>query len=200
MAANPNADFCIDAKSDDQEAYTCYYFKSDLSNDVSTLHSSNRTKYSHHLRACVTIVILICQKMKTAYFMHTIPVIIVLSICIRSMAFAQNNQQRFDIVDKSMLPDLHLDDIVIVDGYVLLDSLKVGDIIVFKPYGTNRSREREIIAHREAEIIHVDDAQRIIRTKCDVNDDLICSIDYPIFQQNYIGNVIDVKRNPKLLY
>ena len=51
-----------------------------------------------------------------------------------------------------MLPNLQFDDVVVVDSHILFDSLKVGDIIVFKTYGTNESGQHESIAHRAASL------------------------------------------------
>jgi signal peptidase len=70
--------------------------------------------------------------------------------------------------------------------------LKVGDIIVFRTFGTTDTGQHEIIVHRVAQIVTDSHGDRIIRTKGDANADSIPSLDYPIFQQNYIGKVVYV--------
>jgi signal peptidase len=71
--------------------------------------------------------------------------------------------------------------------------LKIGDIIVFKSYGTDASGNHATIVHRVAEIItDQSNGQKIIRTKGDANPDSGPGIDYPIFDKNYIGKVVYV--------
>jgi signal peptidase I len=48
------------------------------------------------------------------------------------------------------------------------------------------------IIRRVAQIITDDQGDRIIRTKGDANPASIPGIDYPVFQQNYIGKVVSV--------
>jgi signal peptidase I len=95
------------------------------------------------------------------------------------------------VTSNTMYPTLRQDDIVIVDSNARFGSLKVGDIIVFKTYGTNNSGQHETIVHRVAEIRTDQSNNRtIIRTKGDANPGSIPGVDYPIFQQNYIGKVV----------
>ena len=97
------------------------------------------------------------------------------------------------VASGSMIPNLNINDFVIVSHNVPFNSLKVGDIIVFKSYGTDDSGEHENIVHRVAQIVTDPfTGQRIIRTKGDANPGSIPGIDYPIFQQNYIGKVLYV--------
>jgi signal peptidase I len=97
------------------------------------------------------------------------------------------------VASGSMIPNLNINDFVIVSHNVPFNSLKVGDIIVFKSYVTDDSGQYENIVHRVAQIVTDPfTGQRIIRTKGDANPSSIPGIDYPIFQQNYIGKVVDV--------
>lgn len=93
-----------------------------------------------------------------------------------------------------MSPSLRQNDGVIVNSHVPFNSLKVGDIIVFKTYYPNPDTgQREIIVHRVAQIVSdPDNGQKIIRTKGDANPGSIPQLDYPIFPQNYIGKVLYV--------
>jgi signal peptidase I len=71
--------------------------------------------------------------------------------------------------------------------------LKIGDIIVFKTYGTDASGNHATIVHRVAEIVtDQSNGQKIIRTKGDANPNSIPGVDYPIFQPLYIGKVVYV--------
>jgi signal peptidase len=95
------------------------------------------------------------------------------------------------VVSGSMIPKLNINDFVIINHNIPFNSLKVGDIIVFKTYGTDPdSGQHMIIVHRVAEIItDQSNGHKVIRTKGDANPDSIPGVDYPIFQQNYIGKV-----------
>jgi signal peptidase I len=96
------------------------------------------------------------------------------------------------VASRSMAPSLNLGDVVSVSHDVPFDNLKVGDIIAFRTFGTTDSGQHEIVIHRVAQIVIDNSSQRIIRAKGDANNDSIPSLDYPIFQQNYIGKVIHV--------
>ena len=92
------------------------------------------------------------------------------------------------MASNSMSPNLNKNDGVIVNNNVPFNSLKVGDIIASFPNDTGR---QEIVIHRVAQIVtDPDNGQRIIRTKGDSNPGSIPQLDYPIFQENYIGKVV----------
>jgi signal peptidase I len=92
------------------------------------------------------------------------------------------------MISSSMSPNLRQNDGVIV-GHIPFNSLKIGDIIAFKTYGTDASGNHSTIVHRVAQIV-TENGQRIIRAKGDANPDSIPGVDYPIFQRNYIGKVV----------
>ena len=96
------------------------------------------------------------------------------------------------MIGNSMSPSIRDNDGMVVDSRFPFDKLNVGDIIVFSSYGTTNSGQHITIIHRVAQIITDDQGDRIIRTKGDVNPGSIPGMDYPIFQQNYIGKVISV--------
>jgi hypothetical protein len=55
---------------------------------------------------------------------------------------------------------------VIVSHNTPFNSLKVGDVIIFKTYGTDDSGQHEIIVHRVAEIVtDPSNGEKVIRTK-----------------------------------
>jgi len=83
----------------------------------------------------------------------------------------------------SMIPNLNVFDVIVVQGNVPFDHIKVGDIIVF-----NRpSIHDRVIVHRVAEILQSDPL--VIRTKGDANPGSIPGTDFPITKQDYIGKV-----------
>jgi signal peptidase len=83
----------------------------------------------------------------------------------------------------SMIPNLNIFDVIVVQGHVNFDQLKVGDIIVFnRPNGHDK-----VIVHRVAEILNKDPL--VIRTKGDANPGSIPGTDFPITKDDYIGKV-----------
>jgi signal peptidase len=83
----------------------------------------------------------------------------------------------------SMIPNLNVFDVIVVQGNVPFDHIKVGDIIVFnRPNGHDR-----VIVHRVAEILQ--NNPLTIRTKGDANPGSIPGTDFPITKQDYIGKV-----------
>jgi signal peptidase len=87
------------------------------------------------------------------------------------------------VASGSMIPVLQVYDVLIVQGHVPFEDVKVGDIIVFnRPSGHDR-----VIVHRVAAII--DDDPKTIRTKGDANPASIPGTDFPITKEEYIGKV-----------
>lgn len=98
--------------------------------------------------------------------------------------------EMFILQTNSMTPTLHYHDKVLVDILFPFERLKVGDIIAFKTFGTNSTGQHETILHRIVQEVIDKYGDRIIRTKGDANNASIPSLDYPIFQQDYIGKAI----------
>lgn len=87
------------------------------------------------------------------------------------------------VASGSMIPVLQVYDVLIVQGHVSFDDIKVGDIIVFnRPSGHDK-----VIVHRVASIIN--DEPKTIRTKGDANSASIPGTDFPIMKEEYIGKV-----------
>jgi len=83
----------------------------------------------------------------------------------------------------SMVPELMVFDVLVVQGNDPFESVKIGDIIVFnRPSGQDR-----VIVHRVAAII--DEDPLVIRTKGDANPTSIPGTDFPITEEEYIGKV-----------
>ncbi|MGQ0376867.1 MAG: signal peptidase I [Nitrososphaerota archaeon] len=83
----------------------------------------------------------------------------------------------------SMVPELQVFDVLVVQGNESFENVQKGDIIVFhRPAGHDR-----VIVHRVAEVI--DDDPKTIRTKGDANPSSIPGTDFPITDEEYIGKV-----------
>ncbi|MGA9154571.1 MAG: signal peptidase I [Candidatus Nitrosopolaris sp.] len=96
------------------------------------------------------------------------------------------------LIGDSMYPNIRSNDGVVVDTHFPFNNLSVGDIIVFNSYDTTNRGQHVVIIHRVVQIINDRQGDRIIGTKGDANPDSIPGIDYPVFQQNYIGKVVSV--------
>src|SRR5574338_1225500 len=95
-------------------------------------------------------------------------------------------QNPFYVVSSgSMTPVLLVYDVLVVNGTVPFDDIKIGDIIVFnRPNGHDR-----VIVHRVAAILDDRPESKTIRTKGDANPISIPGTDYPITKDEYIGKV-----------
>ncbi len=83
----------------------------------------------------------------------------------------------------SMVPELQVFDVLVVQGNDPFESVKVGEIIVFnRPSGQDR-----VIVHRVTSITNEDPFT--IRTKGDANPTSIPGTDFPITEEEYIGKV-----------
>lgn len=93
-------------------------------------------------------------------------------------------QNPFYVVSSgSMIPELQIYDVIVVQGNDPFGEVEVGDIIVFdRPTGHDR-----VIVHRVVAI--VDDEPRTIRTQGDANPASIPGTDFPITAEEYIGTV-----------
>jgi signal peptidase len=105
----------------------------------------------------------------------------------KNLQIVFGTQNPFYVVSSgSMIPELQVFDVLVVQGNDPFDSVKVGDIIVFdRPSGHDR-----VIVHRVAAII--DDDPYTIRTKGDANPASIPGTDFPITEDEYIGKVAHV--------
>jgi signal peptidase len=79
--------------------------------------------------------------------------------------------------------NLKIYDVMIVDSNIPIETIKVGDIIVFYNPGTHQ----EVLAHRVVEILSKDPFT--IKAKGDKSSESIVGLDYPITKQEYIGKL-----------
>ena len=84
----------------------------------------------------------------------------------------------------SMIPELEINDIIIVQGKNPITEVKIGDIIVFD----RPSDHERVIVHRVESITNENPVE--LRTKGDANSASIPGTDYPITEDEYIGTVI----------
>ena len=83
----------------------------------------------------------------------------------------------------SMIPELQVFDVLVVQGNDPFEAVEVGDVIVFnRPSGQDR-----VIVHRVDAILNEDPLT--IRTKGDANPTSIPGTDFPINEEEYIGQV-----------
>jgi signal peptidase len=87
------------------------------------------------------------------------------------------------VASGSMIPELQVYDVLVVQGHEPFDDIEIGDIIVFnRPSDHNR-----VIVHRVVSIIN--DDPKTIRTQGDANVASIPGTDFPITEEEYIGKV-----------
>ena len=92
----------------------------------------------------------------------------------------------FVVASGSMIPELEVFDVLVVQGNIPFEEVKIGDIIVFnRPAGHDK-----VIVHRVVSIIEEDPLT--IRTKGDANPASMPGTDFPITEEEYIGQVVYV--------
>ena len=90
------------------------------------------------------------------------------------------------VASGSMIPELLVYDVLVVQGHEPFEDIEIGDIIVFnRPSDHNR-----VIVHRVVSIIN--DDPKTIRTQGDANPASIPGTDFPITEEEYIGKVAHV--------
>ncbi|MDC8453623.1 MAG: signal peptidase I [Candidatus Nitrosotalea sp.] len=125
--------------------------------------------------------------LKSGIVKDIIIVVVGIAIIWIGLRVAFGTENPFYVVSSgSMIPNLEIFDVIVVQGHVNFDQLKVGDIIVFnRPDGHDK-----VIVHRVAEILNKDPL--VIRTKGDANPGSIPGTDFPITKADYIGKVVYV--------
>ena len=88
------------------------------------------------------------------------------------------------VASGSMIPELEVYDVLIVQGHEPFEDIEIGDVIVF-----NRPSDHDrVIVHRVVSIL--DDEPKTLRTKGDANPASIPGTDFPITAEEYIGKVV----------
>ena len=88
------------------------------------------------------------------------------------------------VASGSMIPELQVHDIIVVQGNIPFEEIQIGDIIVF-----NRpSDHNKVIVHRVVTIL--EDDPKTLRTKGDANTGSIPGTDFPITEEEYLGKTV----------
>ncbi len=88
------------------------------------------------------------------------------------------------VASGSMIQELKVYDVLIVQGHEPFDDIQISDIIVF-----NRPSDHDrVIVHRVVSVI--DYEPKTLRTKGDANPASIPGTDFPITEEEYIGKVV----------
>ena len=88
------------------------------------------------------------------------------------------------VASGSMIPELQVYDLLIIQANIPFKEIKIGDIIVFdRPSDHDR-----VIVHRVVSI--TDDEPRTLMTKGDNNNSSIPGTDFPITDNEYLGKVV----------
>ena len=88
------------------------------------------------------------------------------------------------VASGSMIPELEVYDVLVVQGHEPFEDIEIGDIIVFnRPSDHNR-----VIVHRVVSITN--DEPKTVTTRGDANPASIPGTDFPITNEEYIGKVV----------
>ena len=100
------------------------------------------------------------------------------------VAFGFGSNPFYVVASGSMIPELQVHDIIVVQGNIPFEDIEIGDIIVF-----NRpSDHNKVIVHRVVTIL--DDDPKTLRTKGDANTGSIPGTDFPITEEEYLGKTV----------
>jgi len=98
-------------------------------------------------------------------------------------AFFGTENPFYVVQSGSMIPELQLYDLLIIQAHIPIEDIQIGDIIVFdRPSGHDR-----VIVHRVVSII--DENPVTLQTIGDNNVASIPGTDFPITEKEYIGKV-----------
>ncbi len=88
------------------------------------------------------------------------------------------------VASGSMVPALEKNDVLIVQGNKPFEEIQRGDVIVFD----RPSDHNKVIVHRVVSVI--DDDPKTLRTQGDANSASIPGTDFPITEEEYLGEVV----------
>ena len=119
-------------------------------------------------------------------------ILIITLLPIASSAGELSNANTFVVKTQDMEPYLNINDTIMASNSTSFNSLKVGDIIVFRaPEARGEDGKPKVIVHRISEI-GTFLGKKVVTTKGDANPYSVPGIDFPIFMENYIGKVVSV--------
>ena len=100
------------------------------------------------------------------------------------LVFGFGSNPFYVVASGSMIPELQVDDIIVVQGNIPFEEIEIGDIIVFD----RPSDHNKVIVHRVVTIL--DDDPKTLRTKGDANTGSIPGTDFPITEEEYLGKTV----------
>ncbi|MGI9566025.1 MAG: signal peptidase I [Nitrosopumilus sp.] len=100
------------------------------------------------------------------------------------VVFGFGSNPFYVVASGSMIPELLVDDIIVVQGNIPFEEIEIGDIIVF----SRPSDHNKVIVHRVVTILG--DDPKTIRTKGDANSGSIPGTDFPITEEEYLGKTV----------
>lgn len=121
-----------------------------------------------------------------------IPISVVLVVWVSVWGYFGTPNPFYVVASGSMVPNLEVYDMIIIQAHIPIEKIKVGDIIVFD----RPSDHGRVIVHRVASIIENEPVT--LRTKGDANPASIPGTDFPITEKEYLGKVEQVI--PKIGY
>ena len=117
--------------------------------------------------------------------------IVIVCVCIAAIwiglqAYFGAENPFYVVSSGSMYPELMMHDIIIINGHIPFEDIRVGDIIVFdRPIDGEK-----VIVHRVVAVFSED--PKTLRTKGDNNQSSMVGTDFPITKDLYHGKVIHV--------
>ena len=130
---------------------------------------------------------MVIAKLKRGWIKDVLIIVIGVAIIWMGLRVVFGTENPFYVVSSgSMVPELQVYDVLVIQGNIPFQQIDVGDIIVF-----NRPADHDrVIVHRVVAII--DEDPRTLRTKGDANPASIHGTDFPITEEEYIGEVYTV--------
>ena len=130
---------------------------------------------------------MVISQLKRGWIKDILIIVIGVAIIWMGLRVVFGTENPFYVVSSgSMVPELQVYDVLVIQGNIPFQQIDVGDIIVF-----NRPADHDrVIVHRVVAII--DEDPRTIRTKGDANPASIPGTDFPITEEEYIGEVYTV--------
>ena len=109
--------------------------------------------------------------------------IVIIFIVIQAV-FGFGSNPFYVVASGSMIPELQVHDIIVVQGNIPFDEIEIGDIIVFD----RPSDHNKVIVHRVVEILG--DDPKTLKTRGDANSGSIPGTDFPITEEEYLGKTV----------
>jgi signal peptidase len=147
-------------------------------NNSKGTHEKTKNDYLRNIKARYSIIIISGVALAVAFIIQGI-----------HLGLGASNPL-YVVTSESMLPNLSVGDIVVINRNIPFSSLNMGDIIVFTTPGMTTEGKHKTIVHRIFDIDTLGNHTTTLTTKGDANQMPIALMDYPIREHNYVGKVI----------